>query len=363
MKNLLLIFTIVLLGSCTIKKSSNFTSGIITTVAGNGIAGYNGDNGAATAANIDTPHSVAVDGSGNLYVFDCNNLIRKVTSSGTISTIAGTGLLGCYNGNGGAATAADLSGPFGIAVDGSGNIYIVEGGNFCFCINKVTPSGTISTIAGGDTIGYSGDDGAATAAGLWYPFGVAVDGIGNVYIADGGNNRIRKVNPLGIISTIAGSGTRGYSGDGGPATAAALYTPQGVAVDGSGNVYIADAFNNRIRKVTPSGRISTIAGNGILGYSGDGGAAISAEFETPSSVAVDGRGNVYIADVGNNRIRIVTPSGIISTIAGTGTLGYSGDGRAAISAKLYFPYSVAVDGSGNVYIADWGNNRIRKVSH
>jgi trimeric autotransporter adhesin len=346
-------------GTTTVNKVITTGSLYITTIAGNNTAGYSGDGGAATAAELYDPRCVAVDGSGNVYIADAyNNRIRKVDPSGVISTFAGNGTAG-YSGDGGAATAAELSYPRGVAVDGSGNVYIADQNNNR--VRKVAPSGFISTFAGNGTAGYSGDGGAATAAKLYYPTGVAVDGSGNVYIADYFNHRIRKVDPSGVISTIAGNSNVGYSGDGGAATAAKLYYPLGVAVDGSGNVYIADEDNHRIRKVNPLGIISTIAGNGTVGYSGDGGAATAAELDDPTGVAVDGSGNVYIADQANSVIRKVDLSGVISTFAGNGTFGYSGDGGVAIAAQLNHPAGVAVDGSGNVYIADYYNNRIRKV--
>ena len=223
--------------------------------------------------------------------------------------------------------------------------------------------GIIITVAGDSTAGYSGDGGAATSAELYNPIGVGFDASGNLYIADYLNNRIRKVTPSGTISTVAGNGTRGYSGDGGTATAAELNYPGGVAFDASGDLYIADAFNNVIRKVTPSGTIGTVAGIGTWGYSGDGGAATAAELHGPYGVAFDTSGDLYIADTYNNRIRKVTPLGIISTVAGNGTNGYSGDGGAAAAAELGLPTGVAVDGSGNLFIADQNNNRIREIEN
>ncbi|NCX95569.1 MAG: hypothetical protein EBX41_04010, partial [Chitinophagia bacterium] len=299
---------------------------IITTIAGNGSGGYSGDGGAATAASLNEPKGVAVDASANVYIADCfNNRIRKVNTSGIISTIAGNGSAG-YSGDGGAATAASLSLPKGVAVDASGNVYFPDQNNNR--IRKVNTSGVISTIAGNGSLGYSGDGGAATAASLSGPYGVAVDASGNVYIADCFNNRIRKVNTSGVISTIAGNGYHdstgrgGYGGDGGAATAASLNYPIGVAVDASGNVYIADYNNKRIRKVNTSGIISTIAGNGSPGYSGDGGAATAASFNYSEGVAVDASGNVYIADSYDNRIRKVTmcATPIIAPIAGANTV-------------------------------------------
>jgi sugar lactone lactonase YvrE len=223
-------------------------------------------------------------------------------------------------------------------------------------------SGVISTVAGNGTAGFSGDGGPATSAQLYNPYGVAVDTAGNLFIADATNNRVRKVTPGGVISTVAGNGTGGYSGDGGPATAAQLYSPTGVAVDTAGNLFIADPGNYRVRKVTPGGVIGTVAGNGYQGHSGDGGPATAAQLYYPYGVAVDTAGDLFIADTNNYRVRKVTPGGVISTVAGNGTPGFSGDGGPATSAWLYMPFGVAVDTAGNLFIADYGNNRIRKVT-
>ncbi len=331
---------------------------IITTIAGNGTPGFSGDGGAATAAKM-RPWRMAVDGSGTVYITDAgNHRVRKVSASGIITTIAGTGTAG-FSGDGGAATAADLNYPDGIAVDGSSNIYVTDNGNSR--IRKISTSGIITTIAGTGTSGYGGDGGAATAADLGDPTGLAVDGSGNVYIVDRGNHRIRKVNASGIINTVAGTGSLGYSGDGGDATAADLFYPHGVAVDGSGNIYIADYGNDRIRKVNTSGGISTIAGSGTRGYSGDGAAATAADLNNPYDVKVDGSGNIYIADYGNYRIRKVDASNIVSTFAGTGSGGYSGDGGPATAANLYHTTGLATDGSALLYIGDANNFRVRSV--
>jgi sugar lactone lactonase YvrE len=331
--------------------------GIITTVAGTTF-GFSGDGGAATSAQLVHPEGVAVDGAGNLFIADTfNQCIRKVGSDGIITTVAGTGVSG-FSGDGGAATSAQLVNPWGVAVDGAGNLFIADSGNNR--IRKVTAAGIITTVAG-TTLGFSGDGGAATSAQLVNPWGVAVDGAGNLFIADTSNNRIRKVTVDGIITTVAGTGTRGFSGDGGPATSAQLSVPEGVAVDGAGNLFIAEFNNQRIRKVTAAGIITTVAGTGISGFSGDGGPATSARSSSANGVVVDGAGNLFIAD-GNNRIRKVTAAGIITTVAGTGILGFSGDGGPATSAQLSFPYGVAVDGAGNLFIADTGNNRIRRVT-
>ena len=322
------------------------TMGTATNIAGTGESGFSGDGGAATSARLDYPDGVAVDGSGNLYIADTyNQRIRKVDTSGTITTVAGTGESG-FSGDGGLATAARLAAPRGVAVDGSGNLYIVDTVNHR--IRKVDTSGTITTVAGIGESQYSGDDGPATRARLNSPYGTAVDGSGNVYIADTDNHRIRKVDTLGNITTVAGTGESGFSGDGGLATAARVDSPEGVAVDGSDNLYIADS--SRLRRVNSQGIITTVATG----------------FKSPNGVAVDSSGNVYIADTDDHRIRKVDTLGTITTVAGTGSTGlglggFSGDGGMGTAAMLDSPWDVAVDSSGNLYIADWGNHRIRKV--
>jgi hypothetical protein len=228
-------------------------------------------------------------------------------------------------------------------------------------IRKVSTTGIITTIAGNGTQGFSGDGGPALSASLYRPNGVFVDSSNNIYIADTFNSCVRKINSAGIITTIAGNGTPGYSGDGGKATSALMRTPFAIDMDAAGNLYIADTFNDAIRKVTPAGIMTTVAGNGTPGYSGDGGKATSALLNNPYSVTVDKAGNIYIADLGNSVIRMINPAGIISTVAGNGTPGYSGDGSPATWAQLLGPQSVALDAAGNFYIADYTNNRIRKV--
>jgi sugar lactone lactonase YvrE len=336
------------------------SSGIITTVAGTGSAGYSGDGGSATSAQLGDPYGVAVDGSGDLYIADwLNNRIREVSFAGIITTVAGNGNL-TYAGDGGPAKSAQFN-PYAVAVDGSGNLYIADGSNNR--IRKVAASNSIiTTAAGSGSYSYSGDGGPGGSALLGRPSGLAMDGVGNVYIADTYNNVVRKISPAGVITTVAGDGVSGYSGDGASATSAQLNRPYGVALDRSGNLYIADTNNHRIRKVSSIGNISTVAGSGVAGYSGDSGSALSARLDYPYGVAVDPSGNVYIADTDNHRIRMVSPAGNITTVAGNGTGGYSGDGGPATSVELDYPKGVAVDGSGSLYIADTSNNRIRKVS-
>ena len=343
--------------------SSMAQTQIISTFAGTGSAGYSGDGGQATAAVLNHPIAVLTDAVGNTYIADYdNNVVRKVSASGIISTIAGNGSSG-YSGDGGVATAATFANPVALAIDAVGNLYVAD--EFNNAIRRINTSGIITTVAGNGVYGYSGDGGLATAARLAYPAGLAIDASGNLFIGDYYNSAIRKVNlGTGIISTIAGNGTAGYSGDGGLATAAKLNQPWGISFDTQGNLYIADYNNNAIRKINTSGIISTICGNGTGGYTGNGGIATAATLYQPSGVVLDGTGNIYIADAGNSVIRQINSTGIINTMAGNGTAGYSGDGGTATSAQLNLPYDVtlSVDASGNLFIADFGNNVVRKVT-
>lgn len=342
----------------------------ISTIAGTGVAGYNGDGIAATAAQLNYPAGIGVDASVNVYVTDMlSACIRKIdNSTGIITTIAGVPgtSTGFFSGNGGLATAATFSWyALGAIPHSSGNIYIADAGSNIIC--KVTAStGIISIIAGvNGSSGSTGDGGAATSAKLNYPVAMAFDAAGNnLYIADCYNHKIRKVNiSTGIITTVAGSGAAGSSGDGGAATSAKLNYPAGVAVDGAGNVYIGDGMNNKIRKVTAAtGVISTFAGTGVAGLSGDGGAATSAKLNAPQGVAIDVSGNIYFADQANHRIRKVTAAtGIITTVAGT-SMGFSGDGGPATSAKMNSPWSLAIQSGCNLIISDQVNQRVRKVA-
>jgi sugar lactone lactonase YvrE len=344
------------------------TSGVYSRIAGANGSGNTGDGGSALSAQLNTPWAVAVDSTGSVYIADsANNRVRMVSTSGIITNFAGSaaGTSG-YSGDGGAATGALLNNPDGIAVDSAGNVYIAEWNNSR--VRKVSTSGIITTVAGTASAGFSGDGGLATNAQLNRAGGITLDSAGNLYIADNANNRIRKVTAsTGIITTVAGNGNWPFAGDGGLATAAQINGPTGVAVDGSGNLYIVDQGNSRIRMVTAStGNISTIAGTGTSGFTGDGGTATSAQLNNPQRVAVDGSGNVYITDQNNAAIRKVA-GGIMTTIMTRGNIGITdqnhGDGASASFAGFNQPYGVAVaTGSGNVYIADYANYRIRMVN-
>jgi trimeric autotransporter adhesin len=354
MKRLFLLFVFCI--QCTVVAHGQ----IITTIAGGGTSGL-GDGGAATAAQLAHPIGIAIDGAGNLYIADRdNNLIRKVTVSGVITTIAGTGLAG-NTGDGGPATAAQIDHPYGVAVDFSGNVYFTGGNGSSNRVRKINTAGIITTIAGNGVGGFGGDNGPATLAELSAPTCVAVDASGNVYITDIDNNRVRKVNTSGIITTIGGTGSNINSGDGGPATNAGIYNPYGIAIDATGNIYIAEDHGYTVRKINTSGIISTIAGTGSPGYSGDNGPATAAQLDRPVGVIAGAGDYIYIADSHNNRIRKIAPDGIISTVAGTGSAGYSGDGYSPTSAELNTPAGVALDGYSNLYISDFGNSRIRYI--
>ena len=347
---------------------------IITTIAGTGESGFSGDEGPASQAQLNMPSDVAVDGDGNLYVADRgNHRIRRVDLSGTITTFAGTGEPGGHV-SGRPASQSPLHSPSGVAVDGAGNLYIAESGATYNEISKVDSAGTITTFALGEgappLLALDCCGPLYHPRGLLHPEDVAVDGDGNVYVADFGNDRIRKVDPSGTMTTFAGGREccTGSIGDGGPASQAQLHRPRGVAVDGAGNVYIADGDNSRIRRVDPSGTITTFAGTGscparqCTGFSGDGGPATEALLAVPLGVAVDGDGNVYIGDWGHRIRKVDATTGTITTIAGTGEYAFGGDGGPAVQARLAHPRGVAVDGAGNVYIADTSNNRIRKLT-
>ena len=391
------------------------TAGDIYTVAGNGTSAFSGDGGLATGAELNGPRRVTVDGAGNLVITDRgNNRVRVVAAAtgtfygqamtaGDIYTVAGTGAYG-FSGDGGPATAAELASPDQTAVDGAGNLVIADWGNSRVRVvaagtgtfyGQAMTAGDIYTVAGNGQVGYGSDGGLATSAKLDGPQDVAVDGAGNLVIADSGNDRVRvlaartatfygRAMTVRHLYTVAGNGSFGFSGDGGPGTAAGLKIPQDAVADGAGNLVITDSGNNRVRVVAggtgtfygqamTAGDIYTVAGNGTFGFSGDGGPATTAELGSPGQTAVDGMGNLVIADSGNNRVRVVAAStgtfygqamtaGDIYTAAGNGTGGFSGDGGPALSAELSRPLGVAVDAAGDLLVVDVGNNRIREVA-
>lgn len=388
-------------------------SGIIWTLAGTGSAGFAGDGGPAVAAKMNQPNGVATDSLGNVYLSDTlNNRIRRVSPDGNIATVTGGSGSGYPTPQGIPAASALISLPYGIASDADDNIYIAD--NAC-AIDKLTPDGMIYKIAGGegwcitdgdggpavdaeiygpegiavrangdlyftdngsfivrkisggiiDTVAglgnFHGDGGPATQAIMSFTRGLAIGNSGEIYVTDAWvNGRVRKVGANGIISTVAGTGAMTWDGDGGPATEATIYYPWGVKQDAAGNLYIVDYIANQVRKVAPNGIISTVAGDGI-GYDGDGGPAVSARMRRPTRIAVDAAGNLYIADYGNNRVRKVGTDGIITTVAGNGTASFGGDGGPAAAASIWGPMALAFDAAGNLYIGDYGNNRIRRV--
>lgn len=380
----------------TIRKVDG--AGTITTIAGRGTRGFSGDGGAATQAQFYSPSGIAIDASGIIYVADkINNRVRKIDAAGVITTIAGTGTYG-FSGDNGPATSAQLAYPEDVCLTATGEVLITDSGNNR--IRKIAANGIITTIAGNGTSGSGGDGGPATSASFNSPTGITRDAAGNIFVADTYNNRIRKIDTNGIITTyavisvpnylafdasgalyvtkltslisridangtittIAGTGTADFSGDGGPATQAALNNPAGIRVNSAGDIVIADQSSYRVRKIS-GGVISTIAG----GFTGDGGPATSAYLrnsyfiDAPTNTAVDNLGNVYVTDRYSHQVRKVTPGGIISTLAGNGVIGYSGDGGPAKQAKLAYPRGVATDQAGNPYLVDQYNSRIRKI--
>ncbi|HLK49195.1 MAG TPA: hypothetical protein VKT49_13730 [Bryobacteraceae bacterium] len=333
------------------------SAGSVTLIAGNSRPGYSGDGGPATQAQLNAPQGLAVDPFGDIYIADTgNNRIRQVTPDGLIYTFAGTGQAGLYP-IGGPATQSPLHSPAGVAYY-SGNVYIADSGNHL--IRVVTQDGNISIVAGVSYPGFAGDTGLALLANLQGPQDVAIDSKGVIYIADTGNARIRAVGADGNINTVAGSSGTGFSGDGAAATSAALSQPYALAVDAQGDIFIADLGNLRVRKVDAKGNINTVAGTGFPGFSGDGSAATKATLTLPSGVAVDGSGNVFIADQWNLRVRKVASSNI-TTVAGNGGFSYSGDGGPATRAQFNGPQGVAVDPSGNVFVSDSRNAVVRRI--
>lgn len=338
-------------GTFTFTFTSTPTNGRrVTTYAGNAAGGSS--NGVGSAASFYRPEAVAVDGSGNLYVADSDNhTIRKVTSGGVVTTLAGTaGTSGSTNGNG---TVALFYSPSGIAATSSGTVYVADTENGL--IRKITTTGVVTTLAG--TVGSFGSvDGTGTSASFYTPMGLAVDAAGNIYVADEGNNKIRKITSAGVVTTLAGSGSLG-SADG-TGTGASFRHPNGVAVDASSNIYVSDTGNHLIRKITSAGVVTTLAG--MVGVSGSAdGNGSSASFYSPMGITVDASGNLYVADMGNNKVRQVTSTGVVTTWAGDGSYGYT-NGPVA-TASFMSPLGVVAGTSGVVYVADTGSNMIRAI--
>ncbi|MCW3123947.1 MAG: repeat containing protein, partial [Flavipsychrobacter sp.] len=353
------LFGLLMFLNLIIGGARNINAQIISTFAGTGAATSTGDGGPATAATFNNPSCAYFDKSGNLYVIEYSGAkIRKITPGGIVSTYAGSGIAG-YGGDGGPATSAKLNDPIDMYIDGAGNTYIIDNNNQR--IRKLDASGIMSTYAGNGVPGYTGDGGPASAAQVHDPSRLTTDVAGNMFFCDAGNNVIRKITPGGIITTVAGNGFGGFGGDGGPATAANFYAPIGVGFDGLGNMYIADAANHRIRKINTLGIVSTIAGNGTASTTGDGGPSTASTVDYPNGLAVDANCNVYFTDWNGQRVRKITPAGIISTVVATGVAGFSGDGGLATAAQINGPNNLTFDGSLNLYLPEYHNNRVRKI--
>jgi sugar lactone lactonase YvrE len=330
----------------------------IDTVAGTGRKGFSGDGGPAKKAQMGFPTAVAVDSHGNVYIADeLNHRVRMVNAAGIITTIAGTGETRRQNKDV-KARKTNLVSAYGIAVDHQDNLYILSRGHAkIFRIDS--GSRKARTIAGNGKRGYNGDGIPATEAEFNYPNHLVADDEGNLYIADTGNDRIRKIDTQGIVTTVAGTGIGGYSGDGGPAVKAQIDAPAAIAMDTAGNLFVADFFNHSVRKIDTDGIISTVAGTGEPGYNGDNIPATKAMIGEPCGVAIDADGTIYIGDQVNGRVRAVTPDGIIHTVAGTGQRGYSGDGGPAETALLKNPDIIAFGPDGSLYIPDNRNCAVR----
>jgi myo-inositol-hexaphosphate 3-phosphohydrolase len=335
-------------------------AGVVTNIAGTGSSGFSGDGGAATAAKLAAPRHLVMAGDGSLYVADGgNHRIRRIAPDGTITTVAGTGTAGS-SGDGGPATAAAINTPHAVAVDAAGNLFIAD--SMSARIRKVTPGGTITTVAGTGVEGFSGDGGPGTAAKLRNPKGLEIGPDGALYISDGLNHRVRRLGLDGTITTVAGNGAAASAGDGGPATAASIRVPRGLDFDAGGNLYVAEGDGHRVRRIALDGTITTVAGTGTAGYNGDLIPATSAQLTDPHGVVVDGSGRLFVADSDNHRIRMIETDGTISTVSGTGAAANGAGNAVAVYSAIANPRGLAVDAAGDVYIADTGNNRIRKVT-
>lgn len=334
----------------------------ITTACGTGTAGYSGDNGLAVNAQVDAIYSqMCIDNAGNLYIADdANNRIRKISAStGSITTIAGTGAYG-FAGDGGSALSAQFKSPDGIAIDNAGNLFISDYANHR--IRMITPTGTITTICGNGTASSTGDGGLATAATINSPGHLWLDPSGNLYITEFYGNRIRKISSTGTITTVMGNGTYSNAGDGGLASAATIAGPWEIVGDKSGNIYVASYQGSYIRKISTTGSVTAFAGiNGSPGYSGDNGPALTAQLGGVTGLGINDAGDIFLADSANHRIRRVAVNGTITSVAGTGTLGYSGDGGPAITAQVSSPNGSLAFYGCTLYFIDAGNARIRKI--
>lgn len=319
----------------------------VSTFAGSGTGGF--AEGTGSAAQFNSPLGLAVDRAGNTYVTDrFNNRIRKITTEGVVSTFAGSGVAGYADGTG---AAAQFSEPMGLAIDSTGNLYV--GGEQGQRIRKITPNGVVTTLAGSGSAGYA--DGTGTAAQFAEPMCFTVDSVGNVYVCDRYNHRIRKITPAGVVTTVAGSGVAGFAD--GTGTAAQFNEPTGLAVDKAGNLYVGDRHNNRIRKITPAGVVTTFAGSGVAGTANGYGTA--AQFYGPMGLVIDSAGSLYVADRENNLIRKVTATGLVTTIAGSGAAG-SSDG-VGTAAQFNGSMSLAIGSDGNLYVGDYWGHRVRKI--
>jgi DNA-binding beta-propeller fold protein YncE len=349
--------------SLTVTFGAEPAAGTIVTFAGTGEKGYSGDGGPAAQAKLNNPFDVALDGKGNLFFSDTfNHCIRRVDAkTGIISTVAGCGEKG-YSGDGGPAMKAKLDEPYGVELDKEGNLYIVDRLNYC--VRRVNASGTIETIAGTGKAGSGGDGGPAREAMFKEPNGIALDGKGNLYVADVADQRVRVADlRTGTIRTFCGTGKKSSNGNGGPIEQATLFGPRAVAVGPDGNIYIVEREGNSVRRADPkTGMIDAFAGTGKKGYTGDGGPAPEANFNGPKEIDVDANGNVYVVDTENHAIRkIDARTKMISTIAGTGKLGSAGDGGLATKGMLARPHGVVVARDGAIYIGDTQNHKIRLV--
>ena len=347
------IITLLLLIICACGAKAQ----IITTIVGGGTT--LGDGGPAVDCELSGPYGITIGSNGNRYIVDRgNNRIRMVNTAGIITTIAGTGVRG-YNGDSIPATDAELNDPAGITTDASGEVYFCDRGNNR--VRKIDATGIITTIAGNGNSGFSGDGGPATAAEFNGVGFIKLDVIGNIYLTDPFNNRIRMVSTDGMLHTIAGSGAMVDSGDGGAATAAGLRAPHGIDLDGMGNIYFVEYYGNIVRKINALGIITTVAGNDTVGNRGDGGPATKAELHFPVDIVLGSDGSFYVSDAENGEVRKVTPDGQINTIAGNGHYGFSGDGGDPTLAEFAGPTGLAIDQSGSLYISDNSNDRIRYI--